>query len=390
MAAGLDLCYTGAMANSRGFGMHYGSVVGLALLAFCGAPAPSDAQICPCDCNEDGFVRVDELVRGVNIAVGRAAAGVCPAADLDESGAVAVNELVRCVRAALDGCDAILGGPPPGIRRYSLDPAGSELLSTFPDGAEFVVTGFSGFLDLRARSIFGSATYFIDVVDASEYLSIEAVPGVAALCVRPDRDQFPVLTAGVLYCGAESPVGISVSQNRSLGVVGTCADDGAPCASDGDCIGGSCFNEDDCEELEGTVDMLSGVAACIGPIGGELLTDLSVVGSLLIAPDANNGQIVGLPVEIITETGLPCGDEPEAVGVSTTIAFTTGQAMAVLQNVNNEPGAVLAAGSVGEPFNCERWTGEDGAGELVFSAPVINSQVGGGLSDLITTWRFED
>jgi len=39
---------------------------------------------------------------------------------------------------------------------------------------------------------------------------------------------------------------------------------------------------------------------------------------------------------------------------------------------------------------CERWTGEDGAGKLVFSAPVINSQVGGGLTDLITIWRFED
>jgi hypothetical protein len=378
------------MAILRRYGVVRDAVVGAALLAMCGVAAPAVGQTCPCDCNTDGFVRVDELVRGVNIAVGRAAATICPAADLDRSGAVAVNELVRCVGSALDGCDAILGGPPPGIRRYSLDPARSELLSTLPGGVEFVVTGFSGFLELRARSIFGSPTYFVDILDASEFISIAAAPDVAAICVRPLREQFPVLSAGVLYCAEGSPVGISVSQNRSIGVLGTCVDDGASCEFDDDCSGGSCFTQSDCDDADGTVDTVSGVAACIGPVVGELLPDGSAAGSLLISPDPNAGLIEGFPVEILTEMSLPCGDEPEAVGLTTVIALTTGEAMAVLENANNEPGAILTTSSIGDPFDCERWTGEDGTGALVFSAPVINSQVGGGLTDLLTTWRFED
>jgi hypothetical protein len=59
---------------------------------------------CPGDCNGNGAVTVNELVSGVNIALGSAAVDLCRACDGDDNGAVSVNELIAAVRRALDGC----------------------------------------------------------------------------------------------------------------------------------------------------------------------------------------------------------------------------------------------------------------------------------------------
>ena len=60
--------------------------------------------VCAGDCNGDGLVTVDELVRAVNIALGSAALDVCRASDVDADGSVGIDELVRAVNAALQGC----------------------------------------------------------------------------------------------------------------------------------------------------------------------------------------------------------------------------------------------------------------------------------------------
>ncbi len=64
----------------------------------------SAARACPGDCNRDTRVAVAELIQGVRIALGQAAADSCAAVDGDLSGDVAVVELVAAVRAALAGC----------------------------------------------------------------------------------------------------------------------------------------------------------------------------------------------------------------------------------------------------------------------------------------------
>ncbi len=60
----------------------------------------------PCfgDCNANGRVEVSELVRGVNIVLGRLAVSECSAVDGDSNGRVSVGELVTAVNSALDGC----------------------------------------------------------------------------------------------------------------------------------------------------------------------------------------------------------------------------------------------------------------------------------------------
>jgi hypothetical protein len=59
---------------------------------------------CAGDCNSDGAVTVDELITGVNIALGGTPLEQCASLDSDGHGAVTVDELVRAVNNALTGC----------------------------------------------------------------------------------------------------------------------------------------------------------------------------------------------------------------------------------------------------------------------------------------------
>lgn len=61
-------------------------------------PAP-----CVNDCNGDGQVTIEELVRGVAIGSGLSLS-VCPAADPDQNGEVSKSELIEAVGRALVGC----------------------------------------------------------------------------------------------------------------------------------------------------------------------------------------------------------------------------------------------------------------------------------------------
>jgi hypothetical protein len=65
------------------------------------SPNATATPALPADCNGDGAVAINELVRGVAIALGTLGAGECPAADVDQDGAVTVAELIRAVNAAL-------------------------------------------------------------------------------------------------------------------------------------------------------------------------------------------------------------------------------------------------------------------------------------------------
>ena len=63
-------------------------------------PTPS----CVGDCNGNGTVAINELILGVNIALGSASIDECTAFDENGNGMVGINELVAAVNNALDGC----------------------------------------------------------------------------------------------------------------------------------------------------------------------------------------------------------------------------------------------------------------------------------------------
>jgi hypothetical protein len=87
------------------------SVLSFCLVIFLGASAARAGQPgCLGDCSGDGAVTIDELVRGVNIALDSATVDQCPAFDLNANGQVTVDELVGAINNALNGC---LGTPTP-------------------------------------------------------------------------------------------------------------------------------------------------------------------------------------------------------------------------------------------------------------------------------------
>ncbi len=68
---------------------------------------------CVGDCDDNGSVSINELITGVNIALGSVSADSCSSLDLDENGMVSVSELIAAVNNALRGCADPLATPTP-------------------------------------------------------------------------------------------------------------------------------------------------------------------------------------------------------------------------------------------------------------------------------------
>ncbi len=64
---------------------------------------PTPVQ-CVGNCDASGTVTVDEIITGVNIALGNAEIDACTEIDVNVSGAAEINELIAAVDSALQGC----------------------------------------------------------------------------------------------------------------------------------------------------------------------------------------------------------------------------------------------------------------------------------------------
>jgi len=75
---------------------------GAALVAQCTSGVAIVQINIPGDCNGDGMVTIDELITGVNIALGNLPVTACPAFDTNRDGRVTIEELIAAVNAALN------------------------------------------------------------------------------------------------------------------------------------------------------------------------------------------------------------------------------------------------------------------------------------------------
>ncbi len=75
----------------------------LVILLLVAAP-PSSAQVCAGDCDDSGGVSIDELIRGVRIALGMELVEQCATIDENGDGDVSIAELIGAVRSALTAC----------------------------------------------------------------------------------------------------------------------------------------------------------------------------------------------------------------------------------------------------------------------------------------------
>jgi RHS repeat-associated protein len=87
----------------------------LSWLALCATltvpPVRAAAQSCPGDCNSDTRVTIDEIIKGVAIALGSAEISACPAIDTNHDLQVTIDELVAAVANALNGCPGSTATP---------------------------------------------------------------------------------------------------------------------------------------------------------------------------------------------------------------------------------------------------------------------------------------
>jgi hypothetical protein len=369
------------------------------------------------DCNGDGEVSINELIILVNIALGSQSVSAC--ASLSPGFVVTISDLVRAVNNALSGCPAtptptatlavptgtatatvtatVTPGGPLGVRRFSLNPSTSQVIATLASGFTVPTTGMEGFLVLRAGGVNPlSGTAIITVTDTSEYLSINIPSGNQALCIRPIREQLPFTAAGVIACGGGIPLGLDLTLDHRVGEVGHCsggAEDAEPCTSDTDCPDGACFDAADCDAVGGHIETASEPfpGVCNGTLVGMGGAENSGVGAVLISPDPVNGFINGFPATIVSEASTPCGDEPNATGYSTVMAFTSGRAVGRVIDYNNLAGETLEAEYTGQNFSCAEWTTENGPGILVLAAPYLNLPIGtGAVADIISTIVMDD
>lgn len=68
------------------------------------SPTATAGRSCVGNCNGDGEVTVDEIIKGVNIALGSLSIDACPSFDVNGNGEVEINELIIAVNNALNGC----------------------------------------------------------------------------------------------------------------------------------------------------------------------------------------------------------------------------------------------------------------------------------------------
>jgi hypothetical protein len=79
-------------------------IPGVATFTATRTPTPVSLGPCAGDCNGDGSVAIDELMTGVEIALGEVQDSVCLAFDTDHDGVVSIAELLAAVGKALRGC----------------------------------------------------------------------------------------------------------------------------------------------------------------------------------------------------------------------------------------------------------------------------------------------
>ena len=81
----------------------------VALLGLTGRVAR--AQSCVGDCDGNGVVAINELILGVNVALGTRDISVCEAMDCQGTGMVPINCLIRAVNNDVTGCPGVTRTP---------------------------------------------------------------------------------------------------------------------------------------------------------------------------------------------------------------------------------------------------------------------------------------
>jgi hypothetical protein len=168
------------------------------------------------DCNGDGEVTIDELLIGVNIALGARPLSACPAFDLNGDGEVTIDELLVAVNIAL-------GGPPPATPTPILGDREAALIGSSPAHGEGGVA-LSRETILRFSAPLDPASVTLEAID----VTFGGGEVLRRLHLSPDRTTVTVFYTVFLPAAARIRVTVDGNKLRAAGRPVDADGDGTP------------------------------------------------------------------------------------------------------------------------------------------------------------------
>jgi len=183
-----------------------------ALVGLPGRAATLTSSGCVGDCNGDGAVTVDELLVGVNIALGESLA-TCPAFDSTAGGELTVEVLIVAVNNALSGCAA---GPAANVLEHhnSGERRGVYVIPQFTRAAAATLVLDTTFTPSVSGNVYAQPLYVAEtsgedrVVVATESNQVSAFRAADG-SVAWQRTLAPPMDGRFLPCGNINPLGIT-------------------------------------------------------------------------------------------------------------------------------------------------------------------------------------
>lgn len=323
-----------------------------------------------------------------------------------------------------------------GTRHFVLDKNKSTFQVKVAGGLTIPLGGFQGqtnnqveaaFIDFEVGQPDEDGFAIINIPRTSDFIFVDATAlAQFVICVKP---LVPVMRAGIVGCNGGIDIslaldvdhhlgelgvgGFTLDQCRakngnveipyaacSAGKVGQVCDtnpdcNSAPGTNDGVCahvpaqctvgnFGAVCQKDTDCDDEDGPGHCgMPHPGVCNGPLVPGLGTGDTGPGAVFIVPNpAPDAQLNGMPIRLIFEQALPCGDE--GPGFISPFALTTAHSSSTVLNANNELGHSLTFDATGENFSCQDWQTST-RGRLVLSAPALDQNLVG---DVATIFNF--
>jgi hypothetical protein len=367
---------------------------------------------CVGDCNGDGQVTINELILGVNIALGVAPVSACEAF-ANNQGVVDIAQLIKGVNNALEGCPA---GPTPtntpptvvGTPTATPTTGGEELgthtcnlipgmdasrislnVAALPVPLAFSLNG-SVSLSCGAVGDGGIASCTCDV----QTIAPVVIPNIGVVCIA--KSEKPC-DAAEIACNGGPPLGIDLTSNATTGSCTGNADCVTSCDTYCNSIGavtssGACTGFCSAGTMQACsldADCLPDNGACNGPDPVGDKADICQCTCVDAAAGGNSrpGEFqCNLGSDLNVENAAPCDgtDIKIAVG-STCVAMTTGTASSIVNNTNFTEGATLPASgpleAQGSPTSCDNLKADNLTGLKVRG--VVNF-FGSALGDIVT------
>jgi len=366
---------------------------------------------CVGDCNGDGQVTINELILGVNIALGVAPVSACEAF-ANNAGVVDIAQLIKGVNNALDGCPAgptPTNTPPVVVGTPTATPTAAEELGTHtctlqpgPDASRISLNvaalpvplsfALSGSVSLSCGAVgdagLASCTCDVETIDPVN------IPNIGVVCIAKSAEP---CDAASIDCDGGLPLGVDLTSNATTGSCTGNADCGTSCNTYCNSIG-AVTSSAACTGFcsLGTMEACTTDASCLpdngacngpDPVGANAgICQCTCLDAAAGGPSRAGDFQCNLGSNLNVETSAPCNgtDVKIAVG-STCVAMTTGTASSIINNTNFTEGATLpAAGPLeaeGDPISCDSFKSGDLTGLKVRG--VVNF-FGSALGDIVT------